>query len=110
MLAQENKTKAYSEKVANLFSEVKKLDIDLQLDMHYVMKKLIRLHFRNDLNKTEELLTMITKALHPKALDNLTTMQKKMSIELEEFKVELKNIKKKSAKKDKEIKKLKQQE
>ena len=136
MLAQENKTKAYSEKVANLFSEVKKLDINLQLDMHYVMKKLIRLHFRDDLNKTEELLTMITKALHPKALDDLTTMQK-MSIELEDFKTELINInekcntiqeennnikkennnikekynaiKKESAKKDEEIKKLKQQ-
>lgn len=76
IFAQENKAKAYSNDVAELFKEVKYLDISMQIDIHYVLKKLIRLHFRDDENKTRELLTMITKAIHPDALDNLTTIEK----------------------------------
>ena len=84
LFAQENKAKEYSEKVANLFCEVRNLDKSLQLDIHYVMKKLIRLHFRDDEKKTKEMLRMITKAIHPDALKDMLTLQK-MSEKIEDF-------------------------
>lgn len=76
LFAQDNKAKKYSKVVARLFKEVKNLEKGLQLDIHYVLKKLIRLHFRDDENKTRELLTMITEAVHPDYLDDLTTLEK----------------------------------
>lgn len=76
LFAQENKAKEYTKKVVDLFSEVKNLDYALQLDIHYVLKKLIRLHFRDDKTKTRELLTMITKAVHPNVLDSMTTLER----------------------------------
>lgn len=86
IFAQEDKAKNYSQKVAKLFTEVKNLDISLQLDIYYVLKKLIRLHFRDDETKTRELLTMITKAIHPELLDKLPTLKK--AIENEEKRTE----------------------
>ena len=76
LFAQEKKAKEYSEKIAELFKKVKNLDFDQQLEIHYILKKLIRLHFRDDLKKTIELLTMITKAVHPDVLDGMTTLEK----------------------------------
>ena len=55
----------------------------MQADLYYVMKKLIRLHYRDDENKTRELLTMITKALHPDTMTKLTTIEQ-MTIEISE--------------------------
>ena len=86
LFAQENKAKDYSKKIAKLFREVKNLDTNLQLEIHYVLKKLIRLHFRDDEKKTKELLTMITKAVHPELLDELPTLKK--AIENEKIRTE----------------------
>lgn len=83
LFAQENKAKIYSEKVVELFCVIKYLNKTLQLDIHYVLKKLIRLHFRDDENKTKELLTMITQAVHPEVLENMNTLQK-MARKIEE--------------------------
>ena len=55
----------------------------MQADLYYVMKKLIRLHYRDDENKTRELLTMITKAVHPDTMTKLTTIEQ-MTIEISE--------------------------
>ena len=55
----------------------------MQTDIYNVMKKLIRLHFRDDENTTRELLTMITKAVHPDTMTKLTTIEQ-MTIEIPE--------------------------
>ena len=82
LFAQENKANEYTKQIVELFGKVKNLETNLQLEIHYVLKKLIRLHFRDDKEKTKELLTMITKAIHPELLDELPTLKK--AIEKEE--------------------------
>lgn len=104
LFAQENKAKEYSKNVANLFREVKNLNKSQQLDIHYVLKKLIRLHFRDDLKKTEELLTMITKAVHPEVLDSMTTLEK-MNNKVENMEKELTKMDNELSKKDSELSK-----
>ena len=104
LFAQENKAKEYSKNVANLFREVKNLNKSQQLDIHYVLKKLIRLHFRDDLKKTEELLTMITKAVHPEVLDSMTTLEK-MNNKVEIMEKELTKMDNELSKKDSELSK-----
>ena len=109
MFAQENKAKAYTQDIAELFKEVKYFDMTMQFEIHYVLKKLIRLHFRDDKNKTRELLTMITKAIHPDAIDNLTTfekMAKKVEImdnQLTQRDDEINSIRKDLSQKDEEL-------
>ena len=46
------------------------------MDIYYVFKKLIRLHFRDDEKKTREVLTVVIKAMHPELLDELPTLKK----------------------------------
>ena len=108
LFAQEKKAKKYSEVVVGLFCEVKNLDKNLQLDIHYVLKKLIRLHFRNDDKKTWEMLTLITKAIHPNVLKEIPTIQKMLK-KLEESDNLIMQKDKELSKKDKEIIKLKKQ-
>ncbi len=76
LFAQENKAKEYSKKVVKLFGEVKFMDKRLQADIYHVLKKLIRLHFRDDELKTRELLAMITESVHPEAIKMESTYDK----------------------------------
>ncbi|WP_407374651.1 hypothetical protein [Methanobrevibacter sp.] len=55
--------KEVTEKVVELFSSVDYLDENLQMDIHQVLKRMIKVHFAEDENKVRELLTMITKTV-----------------------------------------------
>lgn len=92
MFAKENKAKIYSNVIVELFSEVENLDKSQQLDIHYVLKKLIRLHFRDDENQTRELLMMITKSVHPDVLENMTTLEKALKkVEEKDYELSVKD-------------------
>lgn len=92
MFAKENKAKIYSNVIVELFSEVENLDKSQQLDIHYVLKKLIRLHFRDDENQARELLMMITKSVHPDVLENMTTLEKALKkVEEKDYELSVKD-------------------
>ena len=92
MFAKENKAKIYSNVIVELFSEVENLEKSQQLDIHYVLKKLIRLHFRDDENQTRELLMMITKSVHPDVLENMTTLEKALKkVEEKDYELSVKD-------------------
>ena len=112
LFAQEKKAKEYTIEIVALFVEIKNLSIDEQIDIFYVLKKLIRLHFRDDLEKTKELLTMMVKSVHPNAWENMTTLQKallnveNLNEELTQKENQLLQKDNQLNKKDQEIKKL----
>lgn len=76
LFAQDHKAKKYTLEIVELFCKARYLDTGIQLDIYYVFKKLIRLHFRDDEKKTREVLTVVIKAMHPELLDELPTLKK----------------------------------
>lgn len=85
--------KQHTCEVVDLFQKVaSKLDMNLQLNLHFVLKKLIRAHYADNLIKTRELLTVITKAIHSDLLDELPTLKKlRADNELKELELSLKD-------------------
>ena len=72
--------KDYSKKIiieiSQLFSQINQIEPDLELDIHHILKKMIKEHFKDDENKCRELLTMISKSIFKKNLDGLTYKEK----------------------------------
>ena len=117
------------ERLAYLFSQIDQMEPNLELDLHQVLKKMIKFHFRDDINKIRELLTMISESIFQKNLEGLTYKErteiqmkekdqklKEQGIKLEEKdqKLEEKDLKLKEKNKEnqklkKEIEKLKKQ-
>ena len=60
------------ERLVYLFSQIDQMEPNLQLDLHQVLKKMIKFHFRDDINKIRELLTMISESIFQKNLEGLT--------------------------------------
>ena len=116
------KQKETLERLSYLFSQIDQMEPNLQLDLHQVLKKMIKFHFRDDKNKIRELLTMISESIFQKNLEGLTYKErteiqmkekdqklKEQGIKLEEkdHKLEEKDLKLKE--KDKENQKLKKE-
>ena len=116
------KQKETLERLSYLFSQIDQMEPNLQLDLHQVLKKMIKFHFRDDKNKIRELLTMISESIFQKNLEGLTYKErteiqmkekdqklKEQGIKLEEKdqKLEEKDLKLKE--KDKENQKLKKE-
>ena len=55
--------------ISQLFSQINQIEPDLELDIHHILKKMIKEHFKDDENKCRELLTMISKSIFKKNLD-----------------------------------------
>ena len=68
------------EKLAHLFHKCHIENETLEIDLHHVLKKMIKYHFRDDKSKTRELLTVITEEMDYEKL----TRQEKMMLEIEE--------------------------
>lgn len=116
------KQKETMERLAYLFSQIDQMEPNLQLDLHQVLKKMIKFHFRDDINKIRELLTMISESIFQKNLEGLTYKErteiqmkekdeklKEQGIKLEEKDLKLKEKNKENQKLKKEIEKLKKQ-
>ena len=103
------------ERLTYLFSQIDQMEPNLQLDLHQVLKKMIKFHFRDDKNKIRELLTMISESIFQKNLEGLTykerteiqMKEKDQKLEEKDQKLEEKN--KENQKLKKEIEKLKKQ-
>lgn len=105
----EKDAKETMEKIAILFSRIKEIEPNLELDIHQILKKMIKFHFRDDLDKCRELLTMISKSIFQKNLDGLTYKEraeirmKKLNQKLEEKDQQLEEKDQQLEKKDQQL-------
>ena len=101
--------------ISQLFSQINRIEPDLELDIHHILKKMIKEHFKDDENKCRELLTMISKSIFKKNLEGLTYKEKteirmndlNQQIEQQEHQLEQKD--QQIEQKDEENKKLKKE-
>ena len=116
------KQKETMERLVYLFSEINQMEPNLELDLHQILKKMIKFHFRENENKIKELLTMISESIFQKNLEGLTYKErteiqikekdrklKEKNQKLEEKDQKLKKENKENQKLKKEIEKLKKQ-
>ncbi|WP_303724465.1 hypothetical protein [Methanobrevibacter thaueri] len=66
------------EKIAVLFSRFPKIDPDLKIDMHQVLKKMILYHFGDDLEKAKELLYLITVNFTDEEVDKMNSYEREI--------------------------------
>ena len=70
--------KEIMEKIVILFSRFPKIDPDLKIDLHQVLKKMILYHFQDDLNKAKELLCLITINFTSKEVDRMNSYEREI--------------------------------
>ena len=105
----------YFYRISQLFSQINQLEPDLELDIHHILQKMIKEHFKDDEIKCRGLLTMISKSIFKKNLDGLTYKEKteirmndlNQQIEQKNQQIEQKN--QQIEQKDEENKKLKKE-
>ena len=102
------KQKETMERLSYLFSQIDQMEPNLQLDLHQVLKKMIKFHFRDDKNKIRELLTMISESIFQKNLEGLT-YKERTEIQMKEKDQKLEEKDQKLEEKDKENQKLKKE-
>ena len=68
--------KTIMEKLAELFSKVPYLENRVKYNIFQVLKRMIKYHFKNDRNKTKELLRMITKPFSYDQFQELSDYEK----------------------------------
>ncbi len=69
--------KEIMERTAILSSRFSKIDSDLKIDLHHVLKKMILYHFQDDLKKAEELLYLITMNFIDENVDKMNSYEEK---------------------------------
>jgi len=63
--------------ISQLFSQINQIEPDLELDIHHILKKMIKEHFNDDKNKCMELLTMISESIFKKKKTRRINIQRK---------------------------------
>ena len=66
------------EETALLFSRFSKINPDLKIDIHQVLKKMILYHFQDDLNKARELLCLITINFTNEEVDKMNSYEREI--------------------------------
>ena len=87
--------KELMEETALLFSRFPNINLDLKIDVHQVLKKMILYHFQDDLNKARELLCLITINFTNEEVDKMNSYEREIYVKDQEI-----------TKKDEEISKL----
>lgn len=108
IFVKEKHAKETMEKIANLFSRIKKIEPNLELDIHQILKKMIKFHFRDDLDKCRELLTMISKSIFQKNLEGLT-YKERAELRMKKLNQQIDEKNQQIEEKDQEIEKKNQQ-
>ena len=83
------------EETALLFSRFSKINPDLKIDIHQVLKKMILYHFQDDSNKARELLCLITINFTNEEVDKMNSYEREIYAKNQKI-----------TRKDKEISKL----
>ena len=68
----ENHAKGTMEKLSLLFAEIGQIDFTVELDLHQILKSMIKFHFRDDEDFCKEMLIMISKSLYSNDYEGLT--------------------------------------
>ncbi len=90
------------EEIAQLFGQLEFLNNTLYLDLYQTLKKMIKYHFLDDLEKTKELLTMITKSVPKEIYGELSVFELFLN-EIDEYRELVKQNEASLLKKDKEM-------
>ena len=72
IFAEEKYSKNIMVELSELFSQITCIEPSIELDIHQVLKKMIKECFQDDKNKCKELLTMISESIFQKNLEGLT--------------------------------------
>lgn len=67
----ENHAKDTMEKLSMLFAEIGQIDFTVELDLHQILKSMIKFHFRDDEDFCKEMLIMISKSLYSNDYEGL---------------------------------------
>lgn len=67
----ENHAKDTMEKLSLLFAEIGQIDFTVELDLHQILKSMIKFHFRDDEDFCKEMLIMISKSLYSNDYEGL---------------------------------------
>ena len=70
--------KEIMEEIAVLFSRFPRISPDLKIDVCQVLKKMILYHFQDDLNKTQELLYLITMNFTDEEVDKMNSYEREI--------------------------------
>ena len=111
----EKNAKEDMEEIAKIFSKIDKIESNLELDIHQVLKKMIKFHFRDNENKCRELLIMISKSIFQKNLEGLTYKERteirmdELNQQMKEKEQQMKEIENENQQLKQELNELKQQ-
>ena len=94
------------EETALLFSRFPKINPDLKIDVHQVLKKMILYHFQDDLDKAEELLCLITTNFTNEEVDKMNSYEKEIYAKDQEITRITEEKDQEISKKDQEISRL----
>ena len=107
------KKKEIMEKLIHYFTEIEsKIDEELKLDLHEILKKMIKKHFEDDIEKTKELLKMISENIYGTNYEGLTykeLLKKEQEEIMAQKDQQIEQLKQKDQQHKQEIEQLKQQ-
>ena len=105
IFAEEKYSKKIMVELSKLFSRITYIEPSIELDIHQVLKKMIKECFQDDENKCKELLTMISESIFQKNLEGLT-YKERAEIEMADLNQKIKQI---TQQKDKHLEQRDQQ-
>ena len=100
--------KEYIEECVDLFTRIDNIDSTYQSNMHLSLKIMIKFIFEDDIEKTEELLMMITKALPFKSYRGISSYEEAIT-RAHDLEIEVGELNDKLSKKDNRILELEEQ-
>ena len=95
IFAEEKYSKKIMVELSKLFSRITYIEPSIELDIHQVLKKMIKECFQDDENKCKELLTMISESIFQKNLEGLSYKER--------AEIEMNNLNQKIEQKDQQI-------
>ena len=102
----------YSKKImvelSKLFSRITYIEPSIELDIHQVLKKMIKECFQDDENKCKELLTMISESIFQKNLEGLS-YKERAEMEMNDLNQRLELRNRQLEQKDKQLEQRNQQ-
>ncbi len=91
IFAEEKYSKNIMVELSELFSQITCIEPSIELDIHQVLKKMIKECFHDDEDKCKELLTMISKSIFQKNLEGLT-YKERAEIEINDLNQKIEEI------------------
>ena len=91
IFAEEKYSKNIMVELSELFSKITCIEPSIELDIHQVLKKMIKECFHDDEDKCKELLTMISKSIFQKNLEGLT-YKERAEIEINDLNQKIEEI------------------